>query len=1068
MKNITFTLLVLFSFLLSVPMSAQELHMDQMGGLKPRSIGPAGMSGRVTALAVDPKNQNIMFAGTASGGLWRSKDQGVSWKPVFDKQDNLSIGAIAIDPANPDVIWVGTGENNPRNSVSSGKGVFRSLDGGDTWQYMGLKDSRNIANILINPANPEVVYVGVLGSPWGPNSERGLYKTTDGGKSWKKILYVNDLTGVADMVMDPGNPNKLFVALWQAQRWPWFFKSGGPGSGLYVTYDGGENFKRLSAEDGLPEGMLGRIGLAISASNPQRVYAIIESKKNGFYRSDDGGKTWKLTATKNIGDRPFYFSHIFCDPKNENIVYTLFEEVNQSIDGGKTFTTLIGSNIHPDHHSWWISPTDPNFMMDGNDGGLAITHDRGKTWRYVQNLPVGQFYHVSVDNDLPYHVYGGMQDNGSWRGPAYVWARGGIINTYWKNLYGGDGFGAIVDASDPAFCYAMAQEGYVVRMNVKTGFSKNIRPVTPVGKKLRFNWNSAIAPDPFDPHAVYFGSQYLYKSTDNGNSWQVISPDLTTNDTAQQHQMESGGLSVDATGAENYNTIITIAPSPLKNNILWVGTDDGNVQVTTDGGKTWENVVKKIKGLPKGSWIPQVRASSYQEGTAYVVANNYRQNDYNPYLYKTTDFGKSWERMVGPDQVQGYCLSFIQDPVQPNLMFLGTENGLYVSLDAGKHWDHWTHGYPSGVSTMDLAIQPREGDLVIGTFGRSIYVLDDIRPLRALAAKGTALLKKPLVAFAPPTAYEVSWHQEPGIFAGGASYYHGENKPSGAMITFSVKEGDSLADKINQDHGGRRYRRSPGNGETQRLWAKAKKVTIMVIDDQGRVVRTLMRVPQTGINRFYWGLDRKGYRFPGSQKPKPGSPEQGNGGYVLPGTYKLVFSYQGSTDSTMLTVKSDPRMHISREGMEANYNMVQPVLKKMSVLAEAIDRIRESEKVMKQVKSMEPETKTEEVKNLIKIARVTEDSIKAINADLFPPKDIQGLYDNPYLVIQQLQKMYSVIFEREPLNGTEKIILNQSEILTDKTLQRIEHFFDNQWVAYRKAAEAAKITPFKDYKPLKD
>ena len=1064
MRKVLLTLTTILSLSFFLTLSAQQLDMGKLGGLKPRSIGPAGMSGRVTAIAVNQKNQNIMFAGTASGGLWRSVDKGTSWKPVFDKQDNLSIGAIAIDPNNPDVIWVGTGENNPRNSVSSGKGVFRSLDGGDTWQYMGLKDSRNIANIIVSPSNSNVVYVGVLGSPWGPNPERGLYKTTDGGKTWKKILYQNDLTGVADMIMDPNNPNKLFVAMWQSQRWPWFFKSGGPGSGLYVTYDGGDSFKKLTAKDGLPEGELGRIGLAIAASNSQRVYAIIESKKNGFYRSDDGGKTWKLMTTKNIGDRPFYFSHIYCDPKNENIVYTLFETVNQSIDGGKTFTQLIGSNIHPDHHSWWISPTNPNFMMDGNDGGLAITHDQGKTWRYVQNLPVGQFYHVAVDNDLPYHVYGGMQDNGSWRGPAYVWARGGIINSYWKNLYGGDGFGAIPDQSNPQFCYAMAQEGYVVRMNFNTGFSKDIRPVTPVGKKLRYNWNAAIAPDPFDSHAVYFGSQYLYKSTNNGNSWDVISPDLTTNDTAQQHQMQSGGLSVDATGAENHNTIITIAPSPLKNNIIWVGTDDGNVQLTTDGGKNWENVVKKIKGLPKGSWIPQIRASNYNDGTAFVVANNYRQNDFTPYLYKTTDYGKNWEQMVGPDQVPGYCLSFIQDPVEPNLMFLGTENGLYVSIDAGKHWTHWTNGYPSGVSTMDLAIQPREGDLVIGTFGRSIFVLDDIRPLRELAAKGTGILDKPIVAFPPPTAYEVSRRPAPGIFAGGATYYHGENKPMGAMITFSVKEGDSLADKINQDQAGR-YRRSE-NQESSKLLAKAKKVTIKVIDDHGNVVRTLTRVPKTGVNRFSWYLDRKGYRFPGSQKPKPDSPELGNGGYVLPGTYKLVFSYEGSTDSTMLTVKSDPRMNISKEGMEENYQMVQPVLKKMAVLAKAIDRIRESEKVMSQVKSMLPETKTEDVKNLMKISKVTDDSLKAINADLFPPKDIQGLYDNPYLVIDQLQKMYSVIYEREPLDGTEKIILQQSEILTDKTIKRIQNFFDNQWEAYKKAAEAAKISPFKTYKPL--
>ena len=1064
MRKVIFTITAILSLTFSLTLSAQQLNMKELSALKPRSIGPAGMSGRVTAITVNPKNQNIMFIGTASGGLWRSTDKGVTWKPVFDKQDNLSIGAIAIDPNNTDVIWVGTGENNPRNSVSSGKGVFRSLDGGDTWKFMGLKDSKNIANIIINPQNSQEIYVGVLGSPWGPNSERGLYRTTDGGKTWKKILYENNLTGVADMVMDPNNPNKLFVAMWQNQRWPWFFKSGGPGSGLYVTYDGGNTFKKLTSKDGLPEGQLGRIGLAIAKSNPQRVYAIIESKKNGFYRSDDGGKKWRFMTSKNIGGRPFYFSHIYVDPKNENIVYTLFTRVNQSIDGGKTFTRLIGRNIHPDHHSWWISPTNPKFMMDGNDGGLAITYNQGKTWRYVQNLPVGQFYHVSVDNQLPYHVYGGMQDNGSWRGPAYVWKRGGIINSDWKNLYGGDGFGAIPDRSNPQFCYAMAQEGYVVHMNVNTGFMKSVRPVTPVGKKLRFNWNSAISEDPFNPKGVYFGSQFLYKSTDNGNSWKVISPDLTTNDTAQQHQMESGGLTIDATGAENYNTIITIAPSSLNKNIIWVGTDDGNVQVTTDGGQHWENVVNKIKGLPKGSWIPQIRASKYHEGEAFVVANDYRKNNYASYLYYTKNYGKTWEPLVKPGQLPGYCLSFIQDPVQPNLMFLGTENGLYFSINAGKKWIHWTNGYPSGVSTMDMAIQPREGDLVIGTFGRSIYVLDNIRPLRALAAKGVGILDKPIVAFQSPTAYEANWQPAPGIFAGGATYYHGQNKPMGAMITFSVKQGDTLADKINNQHGGQRYGRS--SGANSKLWAKAKKVTIKVIDSDGNEVRTLTYVPKTGMNRFYWPLDRKGYRFPGSHKPKKGSPQIGNGGYVLPGTYKLVFSYQGHSDSTMLTVKTDPRMHITKEDMVQNYNRVQPVLKRMGVLAKAIDRIRESQDVMKKVKSMIPKEKNDAVKNLMKISKVTTDSLKAIRADLFLPKHTQGLYDNPYLVISQLQKMYNVIYEQQPLDGTEKIILHQSDILTEKTIKRIQNFFDNQWASYEKAADAAKITPFKKYGPL--
>lgn len=1058
MKKITFSLSLLLSLVFSFTLMAQQLDLSKFNGMEFRNIGPAGMSGRVTAIDVNQKDPRIIFVGTASGGLWRSTDRGTSWKPVFDKQKVMSIGSIAIDQHNPDIIWVGTGEGEPRNSVSSGYGLYRSLDGGDTWKLMGLEKTRNIYRIIVSPDNSNVVYVGAIGTPWGPSSDRGLYRTKDSGKTWKKILYVNDQTGVADMVMDPTNPKKLFVAMWQYRRWPWFLKSGGPGSGLYVTYDGGDHFTKITAKDGLPQGELGRIGLAVSASNPKVVYALIESKKNGFYRSEDGGKTWKLRTTKNIGGRPFYFSDIYVDPKNENYVYTLFTRVNKSIDGGKTFQPLIGRNIHPDHHSWWISPTNPKFMMDGNDGGLAITYNQGKTWRYVQNLPVGQFYHINVDNDLPYHVYGGMQDNGSWRGPGYVWARGGIINTYWQNLMGGDGFDVVPDPSNDRYCYAMWQKGHVGRVDLKTGFSKGIRPVDPQGKHLRFNWNAAISADPFNKDGLYIGSQFLHKSTDHGNSWTIISPDLTTNDTTKQKQSKSGGLTYDATGAENYTTITAIGPSPVKKGVIWVGTDDGNVQLTKDGGKHWENLVKKMKGLPEGSWTAQVDPSTYNAREAFVVMNNYRQEDFSPYLYHTTNYGKSWENLVKNDNIFGYCLSFVQDPVEPKLMFLGTSSGLYVSVDGGKNWTHWTKHYPTGVPTRDMVIQPREADLVVATFGRAIYILDDIRPLREIAAKGTALLNEPIHAFTPPVAYEVSTKGEPGIFAGGASYFHGKNKPLGAMLTFSVKEGVKKPAADGNKHAGQ-MKRQDGKHPKQKT-SLAKKVTIRVIDENGNVVRTLSTVPKTGINRVNWRLDRKGYRFPGSPKPGKHAGETGGGGYVIPGIYKLVFSYQGHSDSTRLTVKSDPRQNISTEAMKANYALVQPVLKKMQSLAEAVDRLKESKKTMLEVAKLLPRKKGENYDAFKKISKVTKDSLKAINAAIFPPKNIQGIYSNPKLVTTKLWGAYGIIFEREPLNAIEKLVLKQSENIIDNTLQRIDNFFENQWAAYKKAAESMNLSPF--------
>ncbi len=697
-------------------------------------------------------------------------------------------------------------------------------------------------------------------------------------------------------------------------------------------------------------------------------------------------------------------------------------------------------------------------MMDGNDGGLAITYDQGKTWRYVQNLPVGQFYHVNVDNDLPYHVFGGMQDNGSWRGPGYVWARGGIINSYWQNLMGGDGFDVVPDPSSDRYCYAMWQEGHIGRVDLNTGYVKNIRPVLQDGKLLRCNWNTAISADPFDKNGLYFGSQFLHHTTDHGNSWQIISPDLSTNDTTKQKQTQSGGLTYDATGAENYTTITAIGPSPVKKGIIWAGTDDGNVQLTKDGGKHWENTVRKMKDLPEGSWAAQIDPSTYHAGEAFVVMNNYRQHDFYPYLYHTTNYGKSWENMVSKDNIFGYCLSFVHDPVEPKLMFLGTSSGLYVSIDSGKTWTHWTKNFPAGVPARDMVIQPREADLVVATFGRSIFILDDIRPLRELAAQGTDLLDDSIHAFTPPVAYEVSWKGEPGVFAGGASYFHGQNKPMGALLSFSVNTGIKKPVPGNKVNTGQM--KHPGNMHSKPKSPPANKVTIKVIDENGRVVRTLSTVPKAGINRVNWRLDRKGYRFPGSPKPKKHANETGGGGYVIPGTYKLVFSYMGHSDSTNLTVKSDPRQNISAEAMKANYALVQPVLKKLQSLAEAVDKLKESKKTMQMVNKLLPQNKPEGFADFKKLSKTTSDTIKAINDDIFPPKNVQGLYSNPKLVMSKLQNAYGVIFEKEPLNTTQKLVLKQSDQIISSTLQRIDNFYKNQWATYKQAAESMNLSPF--------
>ncbi|MFM8744242.1 MAG: WD40/YVTN/BNR-like repeat-containing protein [Cytophagales bacterium] len=690
MNRISSFLICLAYMSITLHSFAQKIDMEKMKGMKPRAIGPAGMSGRITAIDVVNSNTDIMYAGSASGGVWKTTSGGIHWEPIFDKENVLSIGAIAIQQDNPSVIWVGTGEGNPRNSLNSGSGVYRSLDGGKNWKLMGLEKTRNIYRIIIDPKNTNTIYVGAIGSPWGEHPERGVFKTTDGGNSWEKVLYVNEKTGCADLVIDPTNPNKLIAAMWEHRRWPWTFKSGGPGSGLYITFDGGKTWTKRTDKDGLPEGELGRMGLAIAASKPDVIYASIENKKNALYKSTDGGFKWTMVNDKmsEIGDRPFYYSEIHADPKNENRLYTIYSEVNVSEDGGKSFQKLLPySGVHPDHHAWWISKEDPGFMVEGNDGGLNITHDYGKNWRFVENIPVGQFYHVAVDMEQPYNLYGGLQDNGSWVGPAYTWKDGGIQNAYWQAVMFGDGFDVQPDPEDSRYGYAMSQGGFLGRYDRKTGHTKIIRPTHPDAKfKLRFNWNAALALDPFDKSTIYYGSQFLHKSTDKGSTWEIISGDLTTNDPEKQKQHESGGLTMDATGAENHCTILAIAPSPKDKNVIWVGTDDGQVQLTRDGGKTWTNLTPKIMGMPKGAWIPQLQASTYHAGEVFVVVNNYRQFDYKPYLFRSKDFGQTWESLLSTAQVgdANYTLAVAQDLVEPKLIFVGTENGFWVSLDEGK------------------------------------------------------------------------------------------------------------------------------------------------------------------------------------------------------------------------------------------------------------------------------------------------------------------------------------------------------------------------------------------------
>ena len=1033
------------------PLHAQQVDTSKLAGIEPRSIGPAGMSGRVTAIDVSPTNDNVWYVGSGSGGLWKTTDGGTTFTPIFDDQSATSIGDVTVHPNNPDVIWVGAGEGNPRNSATGGNGVYKSVDGGKTWTHLGLKETRSIHRLLVHPTNPEVAYAGAQGATWGYNPERGVYKTTDGGETWEKILYVDEKTGVADMVMDPENPNKLFVAMWEYRRWPWFFESGGPGSGLYVTHDGGEDWTELDQDDGIPEKTLGRMGLAIAPSNPDRVYAYVEKDDNALFRSDDGGDNWReINDNKAIGDRPFYYADLRVDPQNPDRVYSIHSTITYSIDGGKSFETLASyGRIHPDHHALWIDPEDPSFLIDGNDGGLAISENYGETWRVPGNLPLAQYYHINVDNAFPYHIYGGMQDNGSWRGPNRVYRSGGVRNVYWEKVGFGDGFDVMPDPENPRYGYSMWQGGNLMRYDAETGGFEYIRPqpdsvINPKEKQLRYNWNAAVAQSPHDPNTVYYGSQHVHKSTDEGDSWTAISPDLTTNRDEWQRQQESGGLTYDVTGAENFTTIFDIAPSPVQEDVIWAGTDDGQLHVTRDGGETWTNVVDNIDGVPEHTWIHQVKASKFDAGEAYVVFDNHRRADWTPYVYHTTNFGEDWERIVGPGDVDGYALSIVQDPVVEDLLFLGTQLGLYFSLDGGDTWTQWTHGYPTA-QTRDLAIQKRERDLVIGTFGRAAYVLDDIQPFRALAQRGTGILNDSMHVFQAPTAYLMEQGTHVGAHTGGQAVFEGENEIDGAMLTYSVVKPD-----------------------TSEVKNPPEEVTIHVTNAQGDTIRTVMGPAADGLNRTAWGLRRKGVRDPGTTKQEAQRRDrQPAGPSVTPGTYTAHISYRGHTDSTMVQVRPDPRTDgLTPDEREARQAMYDRLMARVEKATEAADRLRSAKKTIEQINSQLEGREDSTAAQARTEGQAMADSVDALLHNILP-KEYEGIVDDPTLVDARLGQVgFYLGTEDDAPTKTERIVLERAEQRLRMALDRINAFFEDDWSAYKQTVEAANPRFFDDYEPI--
>lgn len=844
--------ILLTGILLSALQSfGQQVSSGLFSVMEARNLGPGTMSGRISAIVGVPNDSKTIYVGTAGGGIWKSVNACASFTPVFDKYCQ-SIGAMAIDPANPRTVYAGTGESNMRNSVSIGNGLYRSTDAGDNWTRIGLDSTEHIAKIIVHPKDPNTLFVAAPGPLWSDSRHRGLYKSADGGKTWQQILYKDEKTGCADLLMDPTNPDILFASMWQFRRQPFSFSSGGNGSGLFKSTDGGKTWREISK--GLPAKPFGRTAMTLAPSDPKKMWAIVESGNTGLYISDDGGESWKnQSATMNVCARPFYFSTIEVDPKDPKRVYRPAFEFAYSDDGGYSFSTATGDGgwIHSDMHALWIDPNNTNLLYLGTDGGVYTSTDRGVTFRFCHNLPVGQFYHVAIDQKDPYNVYGGLQDNGSWMAPSA--APGGINNAHWHMVGWGDGFWTVPDV-DGQTVYVESQGGEMSRVNLSNMKGESIQPQrTKNEEKLRWNWNTPIVTGAKNPRNLYVGAQYLYKSTDQGRNWTRISPDLTTNDKNKQKQEESGGLSADNTSAENHCTIFTISESALNEQHIWVGTDDGQLQHSSDGGKTWKNHSAAYArcGIPAGTWISSIDPSPHDLQTVYVTFENHMYGDHGTYLARSTDGGQTFTRL-NSDAFTGFAHKIIVDPVNPKLLFLGTEMGLFASIDEGAQWFRMKNNIPEYALVRDLRIHPKTHDLIVATHGRGIFILDDIRPIRNLSAD---VMQKDVHLFPTPDLVLNN-----GRFGGGGPSVSGGwgagNPPDMPSIDYYLKE-----------------RLSSG------------KVELEIYDAAGKLLQTMPGTKRKGINKVYWNLRGTPPRV------AEGSTKMDGAGFtapmVLPGKYTV-------------------------------------------------------------------------------------------------------------------------------------------------------------------------------------
>ncbi|MEX2273575.1 MAG: hypothetical protein WD690_19070 [Vicinamibacterales bacterium] len=941
----------------------QPAPKDPFAALKYRLVGPYA-GGRVSRVAGIPGDPSIYYAATANGGVWQSVNGGITWAPIFDSQPISSIGSIAVAASDPNVVYVGSGEANIRGNVAAGNGIYKSIDAGKTWTHV-WKQEGQIGTMAAHPRNADIAFAAVLGHAFGPNPERGVYRTTDGGKTWTQVLKKNADTGASDVALDPSNPNIVFAGFWQARRTPWDMTSGGPGSGLYVSRDGGDTWKQLTGS-GLPEGPWGKVGVAVAPSDGNRVYALIEAEQGGLYRSDDGGSTWtRASGHRALRQRAWYYTTITVNPQNPNDVWFPQVPMLRSIDGGKTIKE-VGGFHHGDHHDLWIDPLNPKRMISGNDGGVDVSTDGGATW-FAPKLPISQFYHVSVDNRVPFRISGAMQDLGTAQLPSNSLDTAGITGAHWYDVGGGEAGHVVSKPDDPDIVYAGEYLGVITRYDHRTKQARHVSawPENPSGHggedmRYRFQWTAPIASSPHDPNVIYHAAQVLFRSSDGGQSWSVISPDLTTND--RERQRWSGGpITGDNTGVETWTTIFAVAESPRAKGLIWVGSDDGLVHVTRDGGANWTNLTSKIAGMPKDGTVSLIEPSPHDAGTAYVVVDAHRLDDMRPYLFKTSDFGQSWRRLDGELAKDVYLHAVREDPKRRGMLYLGTERGVMMSFDDGKTWRSLRLNLPAAVPVHDLVV--KDDSLVVGTHGRSIWVLDDLQPLRELS---TAIEAKPAHLFVPAVA--TRWTYE----SGNRERPAGQNPPRGAMIHYWLK--DELKTPLR----------------------------IEIVDAGGKVIRTLSSEPKpwnavddfepeekpegavskgAGVRRAVWDLHHEGAEPIHGAKIDWGNPMRGP--VAVPGAYTVRLRGEGIDLSQPLVLKNDPRSSATQPDLDAQLAMALQVRDAFSRLTSIVNRLRDVRTQLEaRAKASQPLPNTGEL-------------IKAINGAVAKINDLEGRMHNP-------------------------------------------------------------------------